>query len=132
MTNWPAAGGTVRDLPTERNLRDIRKRGGELESRAFQSFLQLAVLGSHKLAFGSTEIEWAGGTEESKVTEVEHKLGKAPVTVLLTPAYSATSTFVFPEYQLNGEAKIRIKGFCPPAIKPGAGTKAVVSWIAIL
>jgi hypothetical protein len=31
MTNWPAAGGTVRDVPTERGLRDIRKRGGEAE-----------------------------------------------------------------------------------------------------
>lgn len=31
MTNWPVAGGTVRDTPTERNLRDIRKRGGEAE-----------------------------------------------------------------------------------------------------
>lgn len=31
MTIWPVAGGTVRDLPTERNLRDIRKRGGEAE-----------------------------------------------------------------------------------------------------
>lgn len=31
MTVWPAAGGTVRDVPTERGLRDIRKRGGEAE-----------------------------------------------------------------------------------------------------
>lgn len=31
MTNWPVAGGTVRDTPTERNLRDIRRRGGEVE-----------------------------------------------------------------------------------------------------
>lgn len=31
MTNWPVAGGTVRDVPTERNLRDIRRRGGEVE-----------------------------------------------------------------------------------------------------
>jgi hypothetical protein len=31
MSNWPVAGGTVRDVPTERNLRDIRKRGGEAE-----------------------------------------------------------------------------------------------------
>lgn len=31
MTNWPAAGGTVRDVPSERNFRDIRKRGGEAE-----------------------------------------------------------------------------------------------------
>lgn len=33
MTNWPAAGGTVRDVPTERGLRDIRKRGGEVQRR---------------------------------------------------------------------------------------------------
>lgn len=31
MTNWPVAGGVVRDVPTERGLRDIRKRGGEVE-----------------------------------------------------------------------------------------------------
>ncbi len=30
MTNWPSAG-TVRDVPSERNLRILRKRGGELE-----------------------------------------------------------------------------------------------------
>lgn len=29
--NWPVAGGVVRDVPTERNLRDIRKRGGEVQ-----------------------------------------------------------------------------------------------------
>jgi len=31
MTNWPVAGGTVRDVAVERGLRDIRRRGGELE-----------------------------------------------------------------------------------------------------
>lgn len=31
MPNWPVAGGVVRDTPTERNLRDIRHRGGEVE-----------------------------------------------------------------------------------------------------
>lgn len=31
MTNWPLAGGTVKDVPTQRNLRDIVKRGGEVE-----------------------------------------------------------------------------------------------------
>lgn len=30
MTNWPSAG-TVSEVPTERNLRILRKRGGELE-----------------------------------------------------------------------------------------------------
>lgn len=30
MTNWPSAG-TVRDVPSERNLRILRQRGGELE-----------------------------------------------------------------------------------------------------
>lgn len=30
MSNWPSAG-TVRDVPSERNLRILRKRGGELE-----------------------------------------------------------------------------------------------------
>jgi hypothetical protein len=30
MTNWPSAG-TVRDVPSERNLRILRKRGGDLE-----------------------------------------------------------------------------------------------------
>lgn len=30
MSNWPSAG-TVRDVPSERNLRMLRKRGGDLE-----------------------------------------------------------------------------------------------------
>jgi hypothetical protein len=30
MSNWPSAG-TVRDIPSERNLRILRKRGGDLE-----------------------------------------------------------------------------------------------------
>lgn len=48
MTNWPVAGGTVRDDPTERNLRDIRRRGGETERRLSEAEARLATgLGSH-------------------------------------------------------------------------------------
>jgi hypothetical protein len=32
MSNWPSAG-TVAEVPTERNLRDLRRRGGEVERR---------------------------------------------------------------------------------------------------
>lgn len=47
MTNWPVAGGTVRDVPTERNLRDIRKRGGEAE-RLLQETIKKGLPASGK------------------------------------------------------------------------------------
>lgn len=52
MSNWPAAGGQVRDIATERNLRDIRKRGGELLNEARLIFPSLATTGARTLIVG--------------------------------------------------------------------------------
>lgn len=93
--------------------------------------IQLASPAKRKINSGSVVVEWPGSAEESSTVEVEHGLGIEPKTVNLTAAFSATSTFVFPQYQLNGTTKIKVKGFCPPGLKPGAGTKATISWQAI-
>lgn len=58
MTNWPVAGGTVRDIAVERNLRDIRRRGGELAASALSKveakelFPQLVAPAKRQLIFG--------------------------------------------------------------------------------
>lgn len=93
MANWPAAGGTVRDLPTERNLRDIRKRGGDLETRAFQSFLQLTVSGTHEVAFGKTKLTWTASKTPASV-KVKHGLNTTPEVVLPGIKFAGSSSAV--------------------------------------
>lgn len=102
----------------------------DLASSAKELSPQLATPGVKKTNSASVTVEWPGGAEESGAVEFEHGLGVEPKTVLCSAAYSATSTFVTPGYQLVGTTKVKVKGFCPPGIKPAAGTKAVISWEA--
>jgi len=99
----------------------------QLATAAKELFPQLAVAGVLKINFGSSEVEFAGGSEQAEKT-VTHSLGTTPTSVVITgeslvngagQAVSEVGATTF---------KARIKTV--DGTKPAAGTKVKFFWIA--
>lgn len=112
MTNWPVAGGTVRDVPTERNLRDIRRRGGELESaslskkEAKELFPQLPSKSSVKTLWGrvSSAAVKLGGSEGWTVSKVSAGIYK----IAISPELGSTATCTFNVFETTNRLALRV------------------------
>lgn len=136
MSWWPLDGGAVRDRPTDQNFRGLARRGGELQAAALtkkeakELFPQLVTLGSVKLSFGSITFEWPGGAANSKVLELEHKLGVEPQHIWLTGTSNGEfAAFGFQE-SLAGTVKAKVVAVAV-AVSPAAGKKMTFKWTAI-
>lgn len=91
------------------------------------SFPQLVgLLAKRKLNFGAANVEWAGGTPNSKEVTISHGLGVTPVavtansvsvTIIATKTYTLTN---FNVWARTGDGS-----------SPAAGTKEEIHWIAI-
>ncbi len=81
-------------MPTERNLRDIRKRGAEVENR-LGLYLQLVGGGSRKINLGESSVTFTASAE-SAIKEIEHGLGVKPVYVgAMLEATTGTTLIAF-------------------------------------
>lgn len=132
MSNWPLEGGVTGIVPVDRNLRGIVRRGGELIGQAKELFPQFVTPGARKINFGTIEVEWAGGSIQSKTVEVTHGLGAtpAPGAVQLTPIYVEATRRMFPQIVSTSSTKIALLSACADAV-PGAGVKQTIYWQAI-
>ena len=91
-------------------------------------FLQLAVAATRKIAFGTIEVEFAGGTKISKESaETAHGLGVEPVAVICTPLNDYTCMYAVTA-RTSSKFKVRASFWDH---EPGAGTKATAMWVAI-
>lgn len=71
------------------NVKDASVTKAKLASDALQAFLQLATVGTRKVAFGSVATPAFGGTNRASGT-ITHGLGVAPVAVMMIAGTIAT------------------------------------------
>jgi hypothetical protein len=102
----------------------------KLATGAKELFPQLVTPASRKINFGTAEVEWAGGSIQSKTTEVTHGLGATPAVVLLTPVYVEATRRMFPQIVSTSSTKIGLNSACADAV-PVAGVKQTIHWQAI-
>jgi len=106
---------------------------GHLAKATKELFPQLATPGSHKEAFGSVTVKWAGGSNFiEKVIVVEHGLGAVPAAVALTITGTNIGAWLPPSVYLSADptaTKLEIQATANGA--PTAGKTATVYWRAI-
>lgn len=140
----------TRDTSVQQNFDALNKRTGtaesgvkalegrfpvkaaDLDTSAKELFPQLVTAGNRKINFGTAEVEWPGGSIESKTVEVEHGLGATPPSggVQLTPVYALATRRMFPQLVSTSKTKIALNSVCTDAV-PGAGVKQTIHWLAI-
>lgn len=90
--------------------------------------LFLAATGTRrKAAFGKTEAEYPGASNDSNTVTVTHGLGTTPAVVLLGSKKNVGDS---PWYTAVGETTLGV-GVTDPFGKPASGTKTEISWLAI-
>lgn len=104
--------------------------GGEFKTvvtnGGLSDFLQLASAAKRKINFGSAQVEWPGGGQNSKETTVTHSLGATPVCVIAT-AESVTIVGA----KGKGATTFKVWARTGDGSSPGAGTKETLHWLAI-
>lgn len=124
---WPSIG-TVKDIPSERNLRDIRRRGGGLAETVtgyLTRFPQLAKAGTVKVAFGTVTVTFTASTV-SAAAKVTHGLATKPTSITLTQQGTELGG-LYARSQGLSETAFEAVGFCPFGAVNGT---AVFAWIA--
>lgn len=94
------------------------------------SFLQLAVPGSHKVAFGSASTTYPGASNFSNTMTIAHGLGATPTVVLaLSNSTTASVEFVW-QAAAPGSTNISLRT-ANPFVAPAGGTVTGCYWLAI-
>jgi hypothetical protein len=128
---------TIPNVPADEHLREALQKNFDALAQKFpvgltqaqkELFLQLAVPGSHKVAFGIAVVEYPGGAEEATVKEVTHGLGAEPKSVTATIKINAAlhETVTTGNYS---ETSFKLRLFSP-GFKPPKENREV-AWQAI-
>lgn len=129
MTTW-ASAGTVADTPTERNLRILRKRGGELERTTVGPVACLSPdnTASHNQkildgAAGRRPVYAPAGVYEVRFTLPSHTalFGAGRQTVFKVPASFSEPYALVNEDQTNGNTDIHLSNFAVDGNKANSG-----------
>jgi hypothetical protein len=81
-----------------------------------------------KQTFGSTEIEFPGGSVATTAKEIAHGLGTTPTSVILTAANSAVNLAA----TVVGGTNFTVLGEHIQGALPAAGTKIKIYWVALV
>lgn len=126
----------VRDTATDQNFRQIAQQfpiqAQNLADSVKELSPQLQTAGSHKEAFGSFTVTWAGGTNFSPVKEVEHGLEAVPADVHLNVTGTNIAAFLPPNVWLSTDPTstlLKIQAWANGLVT--AGKTATVYWRAI-
>jgi hypothetical protein len=99
-----------------------------IDEAGLSDFLQLTTTAKSKINFGTSEATWPGGSISTTTKKVAHGLGKTPVAVFVIRNVEgplAVSTFTYTSTEFSWQVSTA------DASKPGVGTVAKVSWLAI-
>lgn len=93
-------------------------------------FLQLTETAKRKVNRGTVELEFGGGSRESKTATVTHGIGSTPSAVVMTYKAVAAVDYMFWQVSVVGATTFACACKCDAAT-PANGTKVPFYWIAI-
>lgn len=107
------------------NIRAGKKSRVLLSGSGTSDFMRAVGTGTNVIARGTAEVEYPGGSPESKPLEILHLLGSEPIAVV---GMAATG---FVMCQGRSPTTVTLKARNHEGASPAAGTKERIDWIAI-